>query len=172
MLIGAGPSTEEQEASDTDWEIYEESFKGPITRTARIGVLSQATIPNRLLPESEIQREPVYQDIAMWDPSVLSVVQVDNYLVSARQAWPHNQFTFVEEAALFYLALKDYDCTKALDAIVHNVDEVISLMRTLYNRFHVSTNSNSNTIQRLCSIGGIEFQSMNKVQRSEERLKA
>ena len=45
---------------------------------------------------------------------------------------------FVEEAALYFLALKDYDCSKAVDSMVKNVDEVITLMRTLYNRFHVS----------------------------------
>lgn len=74
----------------------------------------------------------------MWDPERLSHKEVDSYLEAARQAWPHHLYSFVEEAALCFLALKDYNCAQALSSLVQNVDEVLFLMKTLFERFHVS----------------------------------
>lgn len=74
----------------------------------------------------------------MWDPDRLSPREVDSYLESARQAWPHHIYNFVEEAALCYLAMKDYSCDLAINSMVENIDEVLILVRTLFERFHVS----------------------------------
>lgn len=74
----------------------------------------------------------------MWDPDRLSQREVDNYLETARQAWPHHIYSFVEEAALCFLALRDYNCEQAIESLVKNVDEVLILMGTLFERFHVS----------------------------------
>ena len=106
----------------------------------------------------------------MWDPERLTHQQVDSYLESARQAWPHHLYSFVEEAALCYLAIKDYSCELAINSMVQNVDEVLILVRTLFERFHVSK-SCLNFEKRLCSIGGTEFQSYSRVQRTENRPK-
>jgi hypothetical protein len=63
---------------------------------------------------------------------------VDRYLTEARAAWPNGLYAFIEEVALCYLAMKGYDVTVTLDAIRNNIDEVIRLTRTFYDRFHVS----------------------------------
>ena len=39
---------------------------------------------------------------------------------------------------LCYLSMKEYDCEAALKAMKINVDEIICLIRQLFDRFHVS----------------------------------
>jgi hypothetical protein len=63
---------------------------------------------------------------------------VDEYLVNARHAWPHSTICFVEEVALCFLALKQYDTVAAIESIRANVDEIVNLAKTMYDRFHVS----------------------------------
>ena len=73
----------------------------------------------------------------MWDPDRLDSKLVDSYLLRARQAWPHHLYTFQEEIALCYLSLKAYNIALTLEGIKFKLDELINLIKLLFDKFHV-----------------------------------
>ena len=96
-------------------------------------------MPDCSIVDSIAQNKPADPKVFhMWNPDKVEASEVESYLEGAKQAWPHHLYTYQEEVALCYLSMKDYDCKEALKAMVINIDEIICLIRQLFDRFHVS----------------------------------
>jgi hypothetical protein len=68
--------------------------------------------------------------VCVWDPARISSDALSFYIENMKKLWPYHLFDWLEEEALHFLALKNYQVEITLLCVLHQVDQLLDLIKT------------------------------------------
>ncbi len=63
----------------------------------------------------------------MWDPTRLSLIEVDDYILQIKRIWPYDNYPYKEEIALQFLCNFEYDTQSAILHAMFDKQSIIDL---------------------------------------------